>query len=260
MELLHDKHIPLDFLHWGRVNLPGITEEEELEYFNRAKVVNSKPVRESNCITDSQFVVKSERISNSKYIYTSKDCLNCTDVSSSTDITDSSQIFSSSIIFDSNKVFRGQNVNNSKNICFSSMISDSLSVIESVNVFDSSEIRNCENLTHCFFCAECKDLSNSMFCFKTTGEYMLFNKPIDKQRFELFEKQYKKFIDAELDLVYNWPNNTSTETYPLVKYNYSNYYLTLSKRFWNWLKTLPGYDENIVYSITMLPQFMTSEE
>jgi hypothetical protein len=96
-----------------------------------------------------------------------------------------------------------------------------------------------------------------MFCFNVSNEqYQIFNKPVSPRLYEMFSRQYNDFMTEFLAFAPLWPEETLIESYPYISYNFSNWYSPISKEFWNWAKTLPGYDDSILYSITMNPMFL----
>jgi hypothetical protein len=122
---------------------------------------------------------------------------------------------------------------------------------------DSSEIVNGQGLEGCHFCVDCANSKFLMFCYGISNEqYMIFNKPVSQRLYDLFARQYSDFMTEFLTFAQVWPEETLIETFPYINYNFSKWYASISKKFWNWVKTLPGYDASIIYSLTFDPQFL----
>ena len=92
---------------------------------------------------------------------------------------------------------------------------------------------NTENLQNCLFCHNLKNL-----------EYCIFNIPVGRQRFEIYDRQYKKILkDSELCFVKDWPSNITQSILPNVDLNLSHHYVLFPETFWNWARTLPNFNE-----------------
>lgn len=150
-----------------------------------------------------------------------------------------------------------QNVENSRNIVRGTTIFDSSSVFDSKAVLSSREIRNSSNVTDSAFCANCKNIKNCLFCFDLSDQaFQIFNTPIDPTRFAIIKAQYIKLLSEELNFIKEWPDNPLKAIIPQVIERFDRHYQVLSDKFWRWIKTLPGYDENLLYQITFLPQLL----
>ena len=96
-----------------------------------------------------------------------------------------------------------------------------------------------------------------MFCDGLEdAEYHLFNKPVDKKYYELFEKQYLKYLTEALDFVREWPEDMIVTASVTPTRKFDDWYHPISPRFWKWVRTLPGFDSMLVYNITMLPEIL----
>jgi hypothetical protein len=51
-----------------------------------------------------------------------------------------------------------------------------------------------------------------------------------------------------------WPEGTIPLDHPIIQRNIAQQFATLPDKFWRWVKTLPGYDPDILYSLTYIPQ------
>jgi hypothetical protein len=95
-----------------------------------------------------------------------------------------------------------------------------------------------------------------MFCFRLeNAEYCIFNKPVTKEKFEMFSRQYKRlFSEVDLRLCKSWPQRELLRIdLPEKSLHRGRYYTLESMDALRWAKTLPGYDQMILYNITMLP-------
>jgi hypothetical protein len=96
-----------------------------------------------------------------------------------------------------------------------------------------------------------------MFCEGLeNAEYHIFNKPVDKKMYELFETQYKKYMTGQLEFISNWPQNLVVSTHVSPTRKFDDWYHPISEKFWKWIRTLPGFDSMLIYNITMLPEIL----
>lgn len=256
LEIIQNHHTPKEMLHWGREHLTH-TEEELVAYFTACEIVNSEGLWYSQRVCDSKYVVKSQDVKTSTYVFDSTDITDSIDVVNSENVLNCKQIFHSSMIDDSEKIFRGQNITNSINICNSTMVLNSKNVIDSFSVFDSSEIIRGTNISNSYFCQDCKDIKHCIFCENLKdAEYCIFNKPVDKKYFEVFEKQYLKYLTELLDFIRDWPTETFTSARIAPTRKFDDWYHPVSDRFWKWARTLPNFDSTILYNITLIPDFL----
>ena len=90
-------------------------------------------------------------------------------------------------------------------------------------------------------------MKNSLFCLNLDGkECHIFNKPISKIMYENVNFQFSKYITLPLRMIsINDENLVSTQVN-----NFSKFFEDLPSDFWQWVKTLPNYDPEILYSMT----------
>lgn len=216
-----------------------------------------KRIYQSDNIINSQIIVESENIKNSSHIFYSTNVEDSKDIVESDEVTNCKQVFLSSMIENSEKIAKSLNVSNSKNICESSMISESIDVFKSTNVFESKQIERSKNITDCFFVAQCDNLAHSLFCFdQHDNQHLLFNQPIDPMRFELIKKQYNKYFRDYLCFATGWYRELATAAVPKIHYNFNSHYNIISEKFWTWVESLPNFDKQILYSITINTRFL----
>jgi hypothetical protein len=85
------------------------------------------------------------------------------------------------------------------------------------------------------------------------GEYLLFNKPIDATRYQMIVKQFYRYL-PEIHLTDKWKRDFGNLPHP--NYDYRKHTKDIPAKFWAWVRTLPGYDASVLYSITFDPQFL----
>lgn len=255
-DLLKDKHISKEFLHWTRLSFP-YTEEEKTMYEVRMNIIGSENLFYSDEVFNSSFIVSSNKIENSSYVFSSTDIKNCRNVVSSESVEDGEQIFSCFMVSNSSGVIEGSNIINSKNICCATAVIESSNIIESTNVYNSSEICNSRDITESYFCKNSRNLKNCMFCNGLTdAEFYIFNQPVDEVRFGIFKQQYLKYMDVALKFVKEWPDDLAVSTKPAISRRFDEWYKPIPDIFWKWVRTLPGYDAMMLYEITMREELL----
>lgn len=256
VEMLHmieRGHLPFYALHWGYQHLDP-NEEEVAAYLEKISVVDSTGVFESDHVYSSNLVSKSSQVDKSEGVYNSKNITNSTYVSDSEYVDDSKLIGISSYIDNSERVIKGRNIVGSSEVYDCDYIMYSHATYMSNNIVNGHYVLKGNNLTECYFCVDCANLNNALFCQGVTdGEYLLFNKPIDKVRFEMIKRQFEKY-KPRLSIMEDWDDNFGQ--LPVAKRDYRQHFSSVDASFWKWVKTLPGYDPMVVYSITFDPQFL----
>jgi hypothetical protein len=130
-------------------------------------------------------------------------------------------------------------------------VANSHGVYESNNIIDCHTVWFGETLTDCGFCYKCTSLSHALFCFeKTNDEFLLFNKSIDKARFEMINKQFHRYVSVVSEMTTDW------EGTPRKVVNYQKHTKYIPESFWKWVQTLPGFDSELLYSLTFNPLFL----
>lgn len=214
-------------------------------------------IYESENIIDSSYVVESENVQDSAHIFYSTNVSGSRDVVECDEVSNSKQIFLSSMIDNCEKVVKSMNVSDGKNICESSMICESRDVFKSSNIFSSKQIERSKNLTDVYFSTQCEDSSHCLFCFDIKNQnYMLFNEPIDHARYELIKKQYNKYFTDYLCFASGWYRELATASSPRIHYNFNSHYAKISDKFWKWVESLPNFNPQILYNITLNARFL----
>ena len=260
VDVINHRLISPEMLHWGYTNLPTSYEERAAYWTKLAVDEKSRSTAyESDNIINSSWVSKSSRIDNASYIFSSKDIKNCEDILLSEMVEDSTLIFGSEFVYSSSCILHSKNINNSRNIINSNYVVNSHSITNAVTVTNSayvsalilggtSQIRDsrfiadCHNLKHCLFCHNIKD-----------SEYKIFNKQVDEADYELIVRQLDNILMAwEVELVKNneWPTHTIPLDMPIIQRHLGKQWRNLPEKFWRWVRTLPGYDKSIMYTLT----------
>lgn len=253
MQMIEQGHLSYHALHWGYKWLDP-NEEEVAAYWKRVRVENSEGVDESDHITNSKIISHSSEVIESEEVYHSKNVNTSCYITHSEDVEHSQDVGNSNFVWDSGQVLNSSNITNSTEVFESTYVVNSDGIFRSSNIMECMAIINSHNLTDCGYCADCKNLKNALFCQGIAdGEYMLFNKPIDKARFEVIYKQFKKF-SPRIQLTEPWKRIYGQT--PRVNYNYRKHHAGISIGFWRWVRTLPNFDPMTMYSITFDPQFL----
>lgn len=256
IDIIRDRHIDKEFLHWGREHLTS-SDEELAAYCEVCKIINTSGYWYSQNVRDSKNIVESKNVVTSIGVFSSTDVIQSKDVIDSDGVENSEQVFSSSIVDSCTKIYRGRNIVSSTNICNSTMVAWSKNVIDSNTIFESSEIIRCDNTSSSFFCQDCTSITHCIFCKGlTNAEYCIFNKPVDKKIYELFEAQYKKYMTGQLDFIREWPQELTTWIRVLPTQKFDDWYHPIPEKFWKWVRTLPNFDSMLLYNITMLPEIL----
>lgn len=251
LEMIEHGHLPYHGLHWGYQWLDP-SPEEVAAYWKAVHVENSQGIHESDHVSDSEIVVSSSHVSGSSNIRNSEQIEHSTNISFSKYITDSSHIEGSEFVDASTRILRGKNITDSSEVVDSVYIVNSHGIFDSNNIIDGRTIWYSNDLTNCGFCSNCNGLTNSLFCFKQEGgEYLVFNKPVDKTRFDVINRQFRRYASVTADMIEGFDGTTAKKIM-----DYRKHTKNIPDAFWNWVKTLPGYDSDIIYALTFNPQFL----
>ena len=205
------------------------------------RVKSSRDVEESDNIENSNNISYSSQIKRGNFVY------------SSIRVKNSSQIMKSSDIAESIAVYDSQDIENSKVIFHGYKVSDSLYCFEvsnSDNIFFSKDLEDC---SYCLFCSGLKGKKFYFFNQPISEKDFFMVKAFIFQRFgHLFDRLHKEQMGFKSTLgewcgfsIPSLPQNTRAMM--------RDYYFTLPVGLYNYLKTLPNYNENVLYLITNLP-------
>lgn len=259
MDILKTPHVPLAFLHWGKLYL-NTTPEEVKIYEEICHIQNCKSYFECNhaenssCIDNSEYVMDSHYVFNSNHVDNSDQVQRSEQVSNSQNILNSTSVTSSKWCFDSRSVKQSENIScssfiiESHDIYKSSLVTNSSFVFESNDVTKSGFVAHCNNVEYCLFCADCSE-----------KQYMIFNHSVKPTQWNYIYDEYKQLMtEHHLNLFEEWETDAID---PIVVENYS--YLQMFKlfeeflpTFVKWVQNLPYYDPIIAYQITFIPNFL----
>lgn len=247
----------------------GMTPLEVEKFEEVFEITDSHIILSSFCIDSSSRVRDSENVSNSKYIAFSKG------------IKNSKRIYASS------NVENGQYISNSFNVLGSAEVKDSSKIRHSQNVFNSNEISNCYGVYSCekvedslgifnvsagkeiYFSTNLKNCSYCLFCSGLKDKkFYLFNQEIDsKDWFVIKElllnewskenKNFYKVISFEDDDK-EWCG-FRTSSNDSVSFSYvaqRNFFQEISLKFLKYIRSIPYYNERLLYQITMNPKIL----
>ena len=217
----------------------------------------------SNNVVDSEYVVHSNNVEDSTYIFDSEDVKSSHNVTNAFIVEHSKNIYGSEFIYDSFRVVSSKNATGSQDVVFSDCAVNSHNISCARNVKWSGYVSDMiigrtKDLDHCYFVSNSERLNHCMFCVGLIGaEYCLFNKHFTPEEYDIYVKQLNSILKGwrpELVLHDYWPTETIPLDYPVIQRNICKQYINLPDKFWRWVKTLPGYDADIMYSIVFNPK------
>ena len=247
-----------EFLHWGYNHLVSTPEEREL-YWQAIKVNCEKrdTIFESDNVVDSEYISKSSKVENSEYVFSSKKVTNSQTIVTSENVENSEDIFASSFIQDSNHIINSQNTTNSSYISSSTFVIDSHDLVNGENIENSAFLAGfskgqVENIKNSYFIFNGANLNNCLFCSNLFNkEFYLFNKPISQSIYTQIVTQLSKLLKGYHMCIIqeSWPEKQIPINMPSMQQNFSKIWGELPQDFFEWLKTLPNYSEDIVKNI-----------
>jgi hypothetical protein len=261
-EIMRHKYVTPHFLHFGFDNFSASDEERALYYEllgikcdKLETIYHCQNVSGSELCRDSENIHRSYKVSNSKEVNQSNWIVN------SEVVDDSGHIVNSKFIFASCNVLNGTNLTNCDNVVGSTYVVDSYSIYNSTNITECRWLRECEEMEDSYFCANCSNSKHLLFCVDVeNAEYMIFNKPVDAKRFETIKKQlFSIFKDWKTNLMSEWTTEELSWEVPSINRNYIKQYQKLPDTAWQWMKTLPGYNDFLMYQITFQPNLLDGE-
>lgn len=261
INVIKDARAPSDLLHWGYEYLP-ITKEEQEAYTKRLSIINCSGYFYSKNIEDCNFIFESRNCKNSELVKNSIQVENSELVIDSRKVVNCKRVFESKDIKDSNDIIQSDTIYQSNNIGISEKVYNSSSIFRSNNIFDSAMLRKCANVKNVIFSADCEKSSNLIFCSGLRGEdCFLFNRPVAPETFnQIKEEIFTQFPDISLNLfTFNKASLAHKLGYRIFEY-YDIHYKSIPNEFFDYIKTLPGYDPIIMYFITLNPNFLDEKE
>lgn len=237
--------------------------EEVFEIVNSSIILRSfyidysSRVRDSENVFKSKYVAFSKDIKNSKRVYSSINVENSQYVNASSNVLGSAEVDDSSKIQYSQNVFNSDEISNCYGVYFCKKIENSLGVF---NVSTGKEIYFSTDLENCSYCLFCSGLKDKSFC--------LFNQEIGlKDWFVIKELLLNKWSEEDKSLYkvvsFENDNNEWCGFRYLSKTNASfsdvaqrNFFQELSLKFLKYIRSMPYYNEWLLYQITMSPKIL----
>lgn len=244
-------------------------EPIEVEKFEEVfEITNSHIILSSFCIDSSSRVQDSENVSNSKYIAFSKDIKNSERIYASSNVEDSQYISASFNVLGSNEVKNSSKIQYSKNVFNSGEVLDCYGVYSCKEVEDSLGIFNVSTGKKIYFSTDLENCSYCLFCSRLKDKkFYLFNQEIDsKDWFVIKElllnewskenKNFYKVISFEDDdkewRGFKTSNYSATLSYVAQR----DFFQGLSSEFLKYIRSMPYYNDWLLYQITMNPKIL----
>lgn len=235
----------------------GVDDEKNQIIFGSFRVENSSRVYWSQEVRNSQRVKASNTVYDSSRIQYGKQIINSKFVSDSYNVEAGAYIARGTNITDSFDVALSQDISNSSHIYRSRKIIDSSGVKDSKDsqsIYFSSGLAYCD---HCLFCSGLKKKS-----------FHIFNQPVnEKDWFVIKEILMKRYWDFDRSypvgkIVKIQEDNTEWCGFRLddiTEKSVVNYYSSFSPAFWNYVRTIPLYNDFLLYRITLHPGVLDSK-
>ena len=245
-------------------------EPLEVEKFEEAfEITDSHIILSSFCIDSSSMVRDSENVSNSKYIAFSKDIKNSERVYASSNVENSQYVNASFSVLDSAEVKDSSKIRHSQNVFNSGEVLDCYGVYSCEEVEDSLGIFNISTGKEIYFSTDLEDCSYCLFCSGLKNKkFCLFNQEIDSKDWFIIKelllnkwskenKNLYKVISFEDDnnewCGFRYLSKTDTNFSYVAQ---RNFFQGLSLKFLKYIRSMPYYNEWLLYQITMNPKIL----
>lgn len=236
--------------------------EEVFEIVNSSIILrsfytdSSSRVQDSENVSRSKYVAFSKDVKNSERIYSSVNVENSQYINASFNVLGSAEVDGSSKIQYSQNVFNSGEISNCYGVYSCEKVEDSLGIF---NVSVGKEIYFSTNLKDCSYCLFCSGLKDKSFC--------LFNQEISSKDWfvikELLlnewseeEKKLYKVISFEDDDKSWYGFKTSNYSASLSYVAQRDFFQGLSSKFLKYIRSMPYYNEWLLYQITMNPKIL----
>ena len=217
---------------------------------------SSSRVRDSENVFNSKYVAFGKEVRNSERVYASANVENSQYINVSFNVLDSAEVKDSSKIQYSQNVFNSNEISNCYGVYSCEEVEDSLGIF---NVSTGKEIYFSTDLENCSYCLFCSGLKNKKFC--------LFNQEIDSKDWfvikELLlaewskeDKNFYKIISFEDDDKEWCGFKTSNYSSSLSYVAQRDFFQGLSSKFLEYIRSIPYYNEWLLYQITMNPKIL----
>lgn len=244
-------------------------EPLEMEKFEEVfEITNSQVILSSFYIDSSSRVRDSENVFNSKYVAFGKDVRNSERVYASANVENSQYISVSFNVLDSAEVKDSSKIQYSQNVFNSNEISNCYGVYSCKEIEDSLGIFNVSTGKEIYFSTDLEDCSYCLFCSGLKNKkFFLFNQEIDSKDWfvikELLltewskeDKNFYKIISFEDDdkewCGFKISNYSTSLSYVAQR----DFFQGLSPKFLKYIRSMPYYNEWLLYQITMNPRIL----
>ena len=218
---------------------------------------SSSRVRDSENVFNSKYVAFGKDVRNSERVYASSNVENSQYISVSFNVLDSAEVKDSSKIQYSQNVFNSDEISNCYGVYSCEEVGDGLGIF---NVSTGKEIYFSTDLEDCSYCLFCSGLKNKKFC--------LFNQEIDSRDWFVIKelllnewskenKNFYKVISFEDDNK-EWCG-FRTSSNDSVSFSYvaqRNFFQGISSKFLKYIRSMPYYNEWLLYQITLNPKIL----
>ena len=244
--------IPEEMLYWAH-NQFSLTEEEEKRYQEICNITDSQFIVKSKNISHSKYAINSSDVSDSQFVFSSKKVKSSVIVNHSHQVNNSSKVFDSKMVYDSNEVYKSSTVRGSNNIVHSDYIINSQDIIQSTMTNNARYLIGCRNVTNSAFCLEVKDSDHCLFCSKLVhGSYFIFNHQVPKDQWESIYAMFTDMETAPLDmLTFSEPDSLEPACF-FSRNSIRQFKPVFTNEVIEWIKSLPYYDEKIVYQLSYI--------
>ena len=237
--------------------------EEVFEIVNSSIILRSlytdfsSRVRDSENVSRSKYVAFSKDIKNSERIYSSVDVENGQYINASFNVLSSMEVNNSSKIQYSQNVFNSDEISNCYGVYSCEKVEDSLGIL---NVSTGKEIYFSTDLENCSYCLFCSGLKDKSFC--------LFNQEIGlKDWFVIKELLLNEWSEEDKSLYkvvsfedddnewcgFRYLSKTDTSFSYVAQ---RDFFQGLSSKFLKYIRSMPYYNEWLLYQITMNPKIL----
>ena len=244
-------------------------EPLEVEKFEEVfEIVNSSIILRSLYTDSSSRVQDSENVSRSKYVAFSKDVKNSERIYSSVDVENSQYINASFNVLGSTEVDGSSKIQYSQNVFNSGEISNCYGVYSCKKVEDSLGIFNVstgkeiyfstdlENCSYCLFCSRLKDKSFCLFNQEIGLKDWFVIKELLLNEWSEEDKSLYKVVSFEDDDKSWYGFKISNYSASLSYVAQRDFFQGLSSKFLKYIRSMPYYNEWLLYQITMNPKIL----
>lgn len=217
---------------------------------------SSSRVRDSENVSNSKYIAFSKDIKNSKRVYSSSNVENSQYISASFNVLDSAEVKDSSKIRYSQNVFNSGEITNCYGVYFCKEVEGSLGIF---NVSTGKEIyfsTDLENCSYCLFCSGLKDKKFYLFNQEISSKDWFVIKELLLSEWSEEDKNLYKVISFEDDDKSWYGFKASNYSASLSYVAQRDFFQGLSSKFLKYIRSMPYYNEWLLYQITMNPRIL----